>query len=144
MKIIVASDHAGFILKEKVVSYLKEAYDVVDIGCYSEESVDYPDFAHPLAEAVSSGECNFGIAICGTGNGMNMTVNKHKYIRGALCRYFTTAYLARKHNDANVCCLPAWDITIMEAYRIVDNFLSTEFEGGRHQRRVDNININIK
>jgi len=141
MKIVIASDHAGFELKEKIITYLnKKGFEITDFGCNSEVSVDYPDFAHPLAEAVSEGKYNFGIAICGTGNGMSMTINKHQNIRCALCWDDVVSYLARKHNDANVLCLPAW--YTMDSYKkIIDTFINTEFEGGKHQNRVNKITI---
>lgn len=139
-KIAIVSDHAGFYLKEKLLNYLiKEKYDVRDFGCSSEETVDYPDYGHPLAHAVSEGEFDTGISICGTGNGINMVVNKHPGIRGALCWNEEIGRLARAHNDANICALPARFISESEAYLIVKTFLSTPFEGGRHKRRIDKI-----
>lgn len=137
MKIAIASDHAGFTLKEKLIKYLTKKYEIKDFGCDSEESVDYPDFVHPLSKAISNNDYDMGIAICGTGNGVTITVNKHEEIRGALCWNDIIAWLSRKHNNANICCLPAWYITDMEAYKIVDTFIETNFEGGRHQRRID-------
>jgi len=143
-KIALVSDHAGYFLKEKLLSYLiREKYDVKDFGCSSVEAVDYPDFGHPLANAVSAGEYELGISICGTGNGMNMVVNKHPGIRGALCWNEEISRLARAHNDANICALPGRFISESEAYLIVKAFLITSFEGGRHQRRIDKISLKM-
>ena len=143
-KLAIVSDHAGYYLKEKIVSFLaKEQFDVKDLGCFTDESVDYPDFGHPLARAVSSGEYELGISICGTGNGINMTVNKHPGIRSALCWNEEISRLARAHNDANICALPARFISEPEAYLIVRAFLNTAFEGGRHKRRVDKISLKM-
>ncbi|HEX2968070.1 MAG TPA: ribose 5-phosphate isomerase B [Bacteroidales bacterium] len=139
-RIAIVSDHAGFFLKEKLLDYLrKEKYDTRDFGTNSEEPVDYPDYGHPLAKAVSSGEYDLGISICGTGNGINMVVNKHPGIRSALCWNEEISRLARAHNDANVCALPGRFISESEAYLIVKTFLTTSFDGGRHQRRIDKI-----
>ena len=139
-KVIVTADHAGFRLKEKVVKWLiSNRYEVKDIGCFSEESVDYPDFAHPLSDWVEGGEFRFGITICGSGNGINMTSNKHQGIRSALCWNEEISRLARAHNDANVCALPGRFLTEAEAMIIVKAFLTTSFDGGRHKRRIDKI-----
>lgn len=140
--IALASDHAGFELKAIVEGYL-EARGVAykDFGTDSAESCDYPDFAHPAALAVESGECSMGIAMCGTGNGIAMTLNKHQGIRAALCWNKEIAALARQHNDANVLVMPARFIDAVTALAIVDTFLDTPFEGGRHQRRVDKIPV---
>lgn len=137
----MVSDHAGFFLKEKILKFLiKEKYDVTDFGCSAENPpVDYPDYGHPLADAVSSGEYDLGISICGTGNGINMVVNKHPGIRSALCWNEEMSRLARAHNDANICALPGRFINESEAYLIVKTFLTTEFEGGRHKPRIDKI-----
>ncbi len=141
-KIAIVSDHAGYILKEKLLKYLiDEKYEVKDFGCFSEEVVDYPDFGHPLAEAVASGEFDLGISICGTGNGINMVVNKHPGIRSALCWNEEISRLARAHNDANICALPGRFISESEALLIVKAFLNTDFEGGRHKRRVEKISL---
>jgi ribose 5-phosphate isomerase B len=141
-KIAIVSDHAGYILKEKLYKYLiEEKYEVKDFGCFSEEVVDYPDFGHPLAEAVASGEFELGISICGTGNGINMVVNKHPGIRSALCWNEEISRLARAHNDANICALPGRFISESEALLIVKAFLNTDFEGGRHKRRVEKISL---
>jgi ribose 5-phosphate isomerase B len=143
-KIAIVSDHAGYYLKEKLLTYLiKEKYEVKDFGCSSEEAVDYPDFGHPLANAVASGEYESGISICGTGNGINMVVNKHPGIRSALCWNEEISRLARAHNDANICALPGRFISESEAYLIVRAFLTTEFEGGRHQRRIEKISLKM-
>lgn len=140
MKIGVACDHAGFEYKEKLVIYLKEkGYEITDYGCYSSESVDYPDFAHQLAQSIEDKINTIGIQFCGSGNGINMSANKHQAIRSALCWESEIAELARLHNNANVCTMPARFISYEKALEIVNVFLSTEFEGGRHQRRVDKI-----
>lgn len=142
MSIGVASDHAGYELKTKVIKHLESKGCVVhDYGTDSAESVDYPDYAHKLADAVESGSCQFGIAICGSGNGVNMTVNHHRKVRGALCWTPEIAALARQHNDANIISLPARFIEPSIALQMVDVFLSTDFEGGRHQRRVEKIDL---
>lgn len=139
-KIIIASDHAGFRLKEKLVRWLiLNKYEVRDIGCFSEDSVDYPDFAHPLAEAVEKGEFKFGITICGSGNGISMTTNKHQRIRSAVCWNEEISRLARAHNDANICSLPGRFLNEAEAIVIMKTFLTTGFDGGRHKRRIDKI-----
>jgi len=140
-KIIIGSDHAGFDLKEKVEDYLKEkGHEVIDVGTHSDERADYPDFAHPLAEAVERGE-GLGIVICGSANGVNMAANKHAGIRAAIAWTPEIASLARQHNDANVLSLPARFISEEEATSIVDSYLDASFEGGRHQTRVDKIAI---
>ena len=136
----IANDHAGFALKLKIVAYfVQKGYEIKDFGSHTSESVDYPDYAHTLAKAVSDGECDFGISICCTGNGINMAVNKHEAIRGALCWNSEISVLARAHNDANVCSLPADFISEEVAYEIIDKFLNTQFENGRHKRRVEKI-----
>lgn len=129
-------------MKEFIVGYLDGmGYDVHDFGTHDETSVDYPDFAHPLANAIENGELPSGIALCGTGNGISMALNKHQGIRAALCWETEIAHLARQHNDANICSLPARFIENNDAAAIVDAFLKTPFEGGRHQRRVEKIPI---
>lgn len=139
-KIGIACDHAGFQMKELLVGYLStKGYDVVDFGCHSEESIDYPDFGHPLAEAIENGELEQGIGLCGSGEGMAMTLNKHQGIRAGLCWNTDVAALTRQHNDANVVVLPARFISNDEAIAIVNTFLSSDFEGGRHQGRVEKI-----
>lgn len=140
MKIAIGSDHAGFELKEKLKSYLTaKGYELIDFGCYSEERADYPDFAHPVAKAVENKEVDFGLLMCGTGNGINMAANKHKGIRAALCWNQQIAVLARQHNDANILTLPARCITEEEAKKCADVFYTTDFEGGRHSDRVKKI-----
>ncbi len=139
-KIAIASDHAGFKMKQKLIVYLeKEGYEVRDYGTGTDESVDYPDYGHPLAEAVESGIYSVGISLCGSGNGINMTTNKHQGIRAALCWNREISILARKHNDANICSIPARFIDQKLAEEIVNLFLTTACEGGRHQRRIDKI-----
>lgn len=136
----ISADHAGFKLKEKLKAYLLEkGYEVKDYGCFSEESIDYPDFGHPVAEHVSNNTGTLGVVICGSGNGINMTVNKHQGIRSALCWKNEIAQLAREHNDANIIAVPARFITEEEAIQMLDTFLNTAFEGGRHARRVNKI-----
>jgi ribose 5-phosphate isomerase B len=143
-KIIIASDHAGFRLKEKLVRWLlANRYEVKDIGCFSEDSVDYPDFAHPLSMAVEKGEFEYGISICGSGNGISMTSNKHQNIRSAVCWNEEISKLARAHNDANICSLPGRFLNEAEAVLILKTFLNTPFEGGRHKRRIDKIPIRV-
>jgi len=141
LKIAICSDHAGYELKLKVIDYLNTQNPVAlkDFGAFSSESSDYPDYAHPMASSVETGEFDFGISICGSGNGISMTVNKHKGIRAALCWMPEIASLARRHNNANVLSLPARFISKEEALKMVDIFFSTDFEGGRHQRRIDKI-----
>lgn len=140
LKIALASDHAGFELKSAINLYLgKEKFRIIDFGCFSAESCDYPDFAHPLAAAVEKDTEMMGIVCCGSGNGINMTVNKHKGIRSAICWNCEVAELARSHNNANVCSLPSRFISEKEALEIVNIFLSTDFEGGRHLQRINRI-----
>ena len=141
-KIAFACDHAGFELKEYLKQLLnKEGYEIKDFGTFSSESTDYPDYAHPMAKALENKEYIFGISLCGSGNGINMTVNKHKGIRSALCWNVEIAELARLHNDANICALPARFLTKESAAKIVERFLKTEFEGGRHSRRIEKIDL---
>jgi len=140
--IALASDHAGFHTKKILLGYLiKQGYEVKDLGCYSEESVDYPDFGHKLAFSVESKESDLGISICGSGNGINMTTNKHNLIRAALCWNEEISRLARAHNDANVCSIPGRFVTDAEAMLIADTFLNTPFDGGRHKVRIDKISL---
>ncbi len=142
MIIGMASDHAGFELKEYIKKELfSMGYDVKDYGTHSEESVDYPDYAHPLASDISDGKLRIGVLICGTGNGISMTANKHRNVRCALCWEPEIARLARQHNDANVLAMPGRFISKEKALESVKVFLDTDFEGGRHQRRVDKINL---
>ena len=140
MTIAMASDHAGFGLKHAVQLFLEDnGAKVKDFGCYSADSCDYPDFAHPMADAVEKGEFDFGIAICSTGNGIAMTCNKHQGIRAALCWESKLAEMARLHNNANILCLPASYIRVDQALDIVRVFFQTDFEGGRHERRINKI-----
>ncbi len=139
-KVGIASDHAGYKMKQSIIEDLEEkGYGVCDYGTGSENSVDYPDYGHPLAEAVESGKCTVGITLCGSGNGINMVSNKHQGIRGALCWNQEIAILARKHNDANICSIPARFVELDMAREIVNLFLSTAYEGGRHQQRIEKI-----
>lgn len=136
----IGADHAGFELKNAVMNHLEQkGYELKDFGCYSEDSIDYPDFGHPVASMIEENDNMLGIIICGSGNGINMTANKHQGVRSALCWKNEIAQLAREHNDANILALPARFITEAEALEMVDTFFSVEFEGGRHQRRVDKI-----
>ena len=138
--IAIASDHAGYQMKLDIIKYLEElGYSTKNYGANSLQSVNYPDFGHPLALAVEVGDYRLGISLCGSGNGINMVTNKHQGIRGALCWNREIARLARSHNDANICSLPARFIDLDTAKEIVDAFLNTEFEGGRHQARIKNI-----
>ena len=140
MKIGLASDHAGYPLNEFVKRYLAENnMEFVDYGTHSEESCDYPDFAHALAEGMECGECEKGIAVCGSGEGISMTLNKHAHIRAALVWMPEIGRLARQHNDANVLVMPGRFIDFDMARAIMDEFLNTSFEGGRHERRVAKI-----
>lgn len=143
-KIVMASDHAGFKLKEHLKSYLeKKGYVIDDKGTHSEESCDYSDFGHPAAEAVEKGEAAWGIGVCSTGEGMTMTLNKHQGIRAALCWNTEVASFAKKHNNANFLVLPAKFLTNSEGEEILEVFMATEFEGGRHERRINKIPLNI-
>jgi ribose 5-phosphate isomerase B len=138
--ILFGCDHAGFQLKEFLLAHLASKNIVTqDFGCYSEESIDYPDFAHPVAEAVAVNPQSIGVLICGSGNGINMTANKHSGIRSALCWKKEIAVLARQHNNANILALPARFLTNEEGIEILTAFLETHFEGGRHQHRIDKI-----
>lgn len=138
----LASDHAGFELKEFVKQWLEQkGWEYKDFGTYSTASCDYPDFAHPLAEAVEAGECYPGIAICGSGEGISMTLNKHQGIRAALCWIPEIARLARQHNDSNVLVMPGRFIDTATADHIMTEFFNTAFEGGRHQARIDKIPV---
>lgn len=142
MKIGFASDHAGFEYKSKLVKYIeKKGYEVVDFGTYSEDSCDYPDFAHALGSAMDNKEVDLGIALCGSANGITMTLNKHQSVRAAICWKSEIARLAKAHNNANICTMPARFISYQMATRIVNTWLNTEFEGGRHQKRIDKIPV---
>lgn len=137
LRIALASDHAGYNLKQTIIAYLRQQGAVInDFGCFSTESCDYPDYAHPLAESVENGESDFGITLCSTGNGICMTANKHQGIRAALCWDIPIARLARQHNNANVLGLPANFINEDLAIEMVEVFFTTDFDGGRHERRI--------
>lgn len=136
IKIAIGADHAGFEYKEILKAYLTE-YELTDFGTHSTESVDFPDFAHPVASAVENGEFDYGILLCGTANGVAMTANKHQHIRAALCWENDIASLVRKHNNANILCIPARFVSEYVAKEMTTTFLTTEFEGGRHQNRIE-------
>jgi ribose 5-phosphate isomerase B len=138
LKIAIGADHAGFEYKQALAAFVKAA-KLKDFGTYSADSVDYPDFAHPVANAVESGEFDLGILVCGSANGVAITANKHQGIRAAICWTDEIAALARQHNNANVVCIPARFVSIKEAEQIVETFLTTNFEGGRHADRVGKI-----
>jgi ribose 5-phosphate isomerase B len=138
--IVIGADHAGIKYKTSIVFHLSTSgYQVSDLGTYTTDPVDYPDFAHPTALSVAKNEAAFGILICGSANGVAITANKHPAVRAAICWQKEIAELARRHNNANVLCIPARFISIETAIDIVDSFLATPFEGGRHQLRVDKI-----
>lgn len=140
MKIAIGSDHAGFEYKQILAAQLKaQGYHVSDFGTHSAESVDYPDFAHPVATSVETRQTDFGVLVCGSANGVAITANKHQGIRAAICWLPELASLARQHNDANIVCIPARFISIEDATKIVSTFLSSDFEGGRHGNRVAKI-----
>jgi ribose 5-phosphate isomerase B len=142
MKVAIGGDHAGYQYKEELKKMLAErGYEVHDFGPDSEASCDYPDFAHPVAESVAAHREIFGILICGSGNGVCLTANKHAGIRAALCWNDELAALSRQHNDANILCIPARFVDLETAKSMTDIFLNTSFEGGRHQRRVDKIDL---
>lgn len=142
IKIAIGSDHAGFELKEQLITYLRSHNNnVIDKGCFSLDRADYPDYGHAVANAVINNEVDFGILMCGSGNGINMSANKHKGIRAALCWNSEIALLARQHNDANILVLPARYISIEQAYKCLDDFLTAKFEGGRHQARLEKIDV---
>lgn len=140
MNLSIGSDHAGYTLKSALIPWLESlGYNVTDKGCHSEDSIDYPDYGHPVASDVESNTANVGILICGSGNGISMTANKHQGIRCALCWTPEISALARQHNDANIVALPARFIDLATAKQIVETFLTTAFEGGRHANRVAKI-----
>ena len=139
IKIAIGSDHAGFEYKELLIAFLEDTYEVKDFGTHSLDSVDYPDFAHPVASAVENKECGFGILVCGSANGVAITANKHQDIRAAICWLEELAKLARQHNDANILCVPARFVSQELAKQMASTFLTTDFEGGRHGNRVDKI-----
>lgn len=139
-KIAIGADHAGFEYKELLKKYLeKNGYTVKDFGTFSLDSVDYPDFAHPVASGVDKNEFDLGLLLCGSANGVAITANKHQGVRAALCWNEEIAELARQHNNANVVCIPARFVSYEQAEKILDRFIRTNFEGGRHERRVDKI-----
>lgn len=140
MKIAIGNDHAGTSYKFKIVENLKKkGIEILNFGTDNEESMDYPDAIHPVAEAVETGKVDFGIILCGSGNGAAMTANNHKKIRAALCWNNEVVTLARQHNDANILSIPARYVSLNEALEFVETFLNTKFEGGRHQNRVNKI-----
>jgi len=141
-KIAIANDHAGYETKVMLIEHLSDqGYDLTDLGTNSSDSVDYPDFGHKLGNSIESGAYTMGISICGSGNGINMVSNKHKRVRAALCWSVEIAELARRHNDANVCSLPARFISFELARDIISKFLSTDFDGGRHEIRKNKIDL---
>lgn len=136
----VASDHAGFDYKTIIIPFLQQhGIEVKDFGTYSSESADYPDFVHPLCNAIEAGDFDFGVLICGSANGVAITANKHQGIRAALCWREDIAQLSRLHNNANIICIPARFTEIEDVYTMLETFFTTDFEGGRHQKRVDKI-----
>lgn len=140
LPLAIGGDHAGFGYKQIIIEMLKAGgWNVEDKGTYSEDSTDYPDYAHPVADMVENGQAAVGILICGSGNGVCMSANKHKGVRAALCWNEELASLARQHNNANILCIPSRFISIEMAQQMTDTFLGTAFEGGRHERRVDKI-----
>lgn len=140
MKIAIGNDHAGPEYKKAIVTMLQsKGYEIINYGTDTFDSVDFPDFGHPVALDVSEGKVNFGIVICGSGNGIAMTANKHQKVRAALCWTKEIAALARQHNDANIISIPARFTSIAQAVDMVDTFLNTDFEGGRHTNRVNKI-----
>jgi ribose 5-phosphate isomerase B len=140
MKISIGSDHAGFNYKEAIKDHLQqEGHDVEDLGTFTEASCDYPDYAHAVANAVEQGKAEFGVLVCGSANGVAITANKHSGIRAAICWEKEIAILARAHNNANIICIPARFVSTDSTFEMVDEFLATPFEGGRHQTRVGKI-----
>ena len=140
MKIAIGCDHAGFPFKDTIIQHLQnQGIEVLNFGANSSASADYPDFAHPTGQSVETGQSELGILICGSGNGVAMTANKHQHVRAAICWNEELATLARSHNNANIIAIPARFITLEMALKLVDIFLKTPFEGGRHERRVEKI-----
>ena len=140
MKISIGNDHAGPDYKAAIVKHLEaRGYTITNYGTDTIDSVDYPDFVHPVAEDVTQGKADFGILICGSANGVAMTANKHQKVRAGICWTKEITQLTRQHNNANICCIPARFTALQQAIQIVDTFLDTKFEGGRHQNRVDKI-----
>ncbi|MEM7296762.1 MAG: ribose 5-phosphate isomerase B [Bacteroidota bacterium] len=141
MKIAIGGDHAGFQYKERIIQHLENAgHEVQDFGPGSDASVDYPDHVHPLASSIAAEDHDLGILICGSGNGVAMTANKHENVRASLCWNTEIASLSRQHNNANIICLPARFVAYEYAESLAETFINTEFEGGRHERRVNKIN----
>ena len=143
MKILIGNDHAGYSLKLSIIKNLEDKYEFFDKGSYSDESVDYPDYASIIAKEIQSEKGDLGIIICGTGNGVCMTANKFKGIRAAICWNEEIAKLAKKHNNANIICIPSRFIKVEEAMKIIESFILEKFEGGRHERRIKKINENL-
>ena len=143
MKILIGNDHAGYSLKLSIIKNLKNKYEFFDKGSYSDESVDYPDYASIIAKEIISEKGDLGILICGTGNGVCMTANKFKGIRAVICWNEEIAKLAKQHNNANIICIPSRFIKVEEAVKIIESFILEKFEGGRHERRIKKINENL-
>ena len=143
MKILIGNDHAGYSLKLSIIKNLKNKYEFFDKGSYSDESVDYPDYASIIAKEIQSEKGDLGIIICGTGNGVCMTANKFKGIRAVICWNEEIAKLAKQHNNANIICIPSRFIKVEEAIKIIESFILEKFEGGRHERRIKKINENL-
>lgn len=143
MKILIGNDHAGYSLKLSIIKNLEDKYEFFDKGSYSDESVDYPDYASIIAKEIQSEKGDLGIIICGTGNGVCMTANKFKGIRAVICWNEEIAKLAKKHNNANIICIPSRFIKVEEAVKIIESFILEKFEGGRHERRIKKINENL-
>ena len=143
MKILIGNDHAGYSLKLSIIKNLEDKYEFFDRGSYSNESVDYPDYASIIAKEIISEKGDLGILICGTGNGVCMTANKFKGIRAVICWNEEIAKLAKQHNNANIICIPSRFIKVEEAIKIIESFILEKFEGGRHERRIKKINENL-
>jgi len=143
MKILIGNDHAGYSLKLSIIKNLEDKYEFFDKGSYSNESVDYPDYASIIAKEIQSEKGDLGILICGTGNGVCMTANKFKGIRAVICWNEEIAKLAKQHNNANIICMPSRFIKVEEAIKIIESFILEKFEGGRHERRIKKINENL-
>jgi ribose 5-phosphate isomerase B len=144
-EIALASDHAGFERKQDIIKFLENrGIKYKDFGCFTDKSCDYPDFGHLIADAIDKGEYDTGITFCGSGQGISMTANKYPNVRSALCWIPEIAALARQHNDANICAIPGRFVTAREAEKIVETFLGSHFEGGRHARRISKIPVRKK
>lgn len=140
-KIVIGSDHAAYEYKQAIIAFLeKQNISITDVGTHSLESCDYPDYAHALAHEIENGNAEFGILLCGSGIGVSITANRHRAVRAALCWENEIAKLSRQHNNANVLCMPARFISLENALEMIQIFFTTDFEGGRHQRRIDKIN----